>query len=95
MPPFRPPKEHISRLASQVLAAMQKSPAVEVRNPEAVKSIFCNLLEENLREENAIEEEALEVLRRHGQEIYEQKADFQKLLIEGKKVIAKRRNFVL
>ncbi|HYF55024.1 MAG TPA: DUF507 family protein [Salinarimonas sp.] len=93
--PFRPPKERIDRLAAQLLSELQKAPGVQVKNAEAVKAVFRAVLVQNLQEEYAIEEEATALLRQHGQQIYEANADFQKMLQEGKKVLAKKKGFIL
>jgi hypothetical protein len=95
MPPFRVPKERIDRLAGVLAESLAHSPALTLKNPSEAKALFRNMLTENLRIEHEIEEEVMATLQKHGQAIYQQKADFQKLLTEGKRVIAKKRNFVL
>ncbi|MCC6546087.1 DUF507 family protein [Candidatus Sumerlaeota bacterium] len=95
MAAFRPPRERIDRLAVMVEAALKQSAAVTLKKPAEGRAIFSNALAENLRIEHDIEQETLATLQKHGQAIYQQNADFQALLNQGKKVIAKKRGFVL
>lgn len=92
---FRPPRERIDRLATMLEAALKQSAALALKNPAGARAIFSNALVENLRIEQEIEQETLATLQKHGQAIYQQNADFQNLLNQGKRVIAKKRGFVL
>lgn len=95
MAPFRPPNDRLDIISKRILEALDKASMAEVVNPEEVRHIVRNLMTENLREEYEIEQEVMETLRKHGQKIYEQNADFQKMLYEGKKILAKKKNFTL
>ena len=95
MSTFRLPKERIDQLADQVASALGTFPGVQLKNAEEAKTIFRLALAENLREEHEIEQEALALLKQHGQEIYAANADFQKMLQDGKKILAKKKGFVL
>lgn len=92
---FRPPRERLEQLADRVLEALEKAGDLEVLDADSVRAVVKGTLVENLREEFELEREAFEMLRSHGQKIYEQNADFQKMLLEGKKILAKKRNFTL
>lgn len=92
---FRPPKERIDAIAAQVLKALQEANGIDVVNPNETVAIFRGALTRNLQDEHEIEEEVMATLRQHGQQIYEQDADFQKMLYEGKKIIARKKNFKL
>lgn len=95
MPPFRPPRERIDQMAQGVLKTLQESSAIQVKKPEEVLAVFRALLTENLQQEHALEEEVFATLKAHGQQIYEHNADFQKMLLEGKKILAKKKSFTL
>lgn len=95
MAAFRPPRERIDRLAVMLEAALKRSPAVTLNKPAEARAVFSNHVTESLRIEQEIEQETMAMLQKHGQAIYQQNADFQKLLNEGKRVIAKKRGFVL
>ncbi len=95
MPPFRPPKEQIDSIARRVLDALKEAPGVEVVNDAEVLAAVRTVLLENLKAEHALEEEVLEMLKQHGQKIYEENADFQRMLIDGKKILAKKKGFTL
>ena len=95
MAAFRPPKERINSLAEQVLAELEENARIEVKKPDEVKAAVRKVITENLREEHELDEEVMQTLRSHGQKIYEKDADFQKLFKEGKKILAKKKNFPL
>ncbi|MBI1289905.1 DUF507 family protein [bacterium] len=82
-------------LAQRVVDAMAKSAGTEIRDAEAIKSVVRNAIVQNLADEERIEAEVMETLRAHGQQIFEANADFQKMLAEGKKILAKKKGFVL
>lgn len=82
-------------MAEAALRALQGSSALQVKNPQEVLAVFRTILTDNLREEHALEEEVFETLKAHGQQIYEHNADFQAMLLEGKKILAKKKNFTL
>ena len=93
--PYHPPKERLDALAERLVEQLENTHGIDVRKPEEVKSIFKALLAENLREEHELEQEVMETLRAHGQQIYEQNADFQRMFFEGKKILAKKKGFTL
>lgn len=95
MPPFRPPQARIDALSELILRELQQNSALSVQNPAEAKALFRAMLTENLREEHDLELEAEAMVRAHGQKIYEQKADFQTMIHEGKKILAKKKNFTL
>ena len=88
-------RQKLDFLAQRVLDAMAKSAGTQIRDPEAVKAVIRNGIVQNLAEEEKLEAEVMETVRSHGQQIYEANADFQKLLQEGKKILAKKKGFVL
>jgi hypothetical protein len=95
MTTFHPPRERLDSLAERIVQQLGAAPAVTVKNPEGVRAVVRALLADNLREEHELEQEVLETLRRHGQAIYEQNADFQKMFHDGKKILAKKKGFTL
>jgi hypothetical protein len=88
-------RERLDSIAQRVLEALQKTPGATVLNPEGVKSVVRAMIVNNLAEEDALEKEVIEMLRAHGQKIFEANADFQKMIMEGKKVLAKKKGFTL
>ncbi len=95
MPPFRPPKERIDAIAERVVQELSQAHGIEVVNPGEVRAIVRGTLTDNLREEHDLEQEVMETLHRHGQQIYEENADFQRMLHDGKKILAKKKGFTL
>jgi len=95
MATYRPPRERIDQLAARVAEALATAPGVTVVRAPDVQAIFRAAVVENLQEEHAIEEEAEAMVRKHGQEIYEQNADFHKMIVEGKRILARKKNFTL
>ena len=95
MPPFRPPKERIDSLVNRIEVEIARAEGLEVAKPADLRAIVRTTLTENLQQEHDIEQEAMEMLRAHGQQIYEQNADFQNMLQEGKKILAKKKGFTL
>lgn len=85
---------HIDFMAFAVLQSMKRSPLVEVKNPNMVATIVRRSLVENLRMEEEIEREAEEMLKPHRQRILQEGADYQGMLREGKKTLAKKKGFV-
>lgn len=90
-----PPKERIDALANRVLEDLKNTPRIEVEKAGEAKAIFRARLIDNLAEERKLEEEVLETLRAHGQKLYEQDVDFQKMFHEGKKMLARKKGFTL
>jgi hypothetical protein len=95
MSSFRPPKERIDLVAARILAGLKKDIKIELVNPNVALAIIRRTLTDNLKEEFELEQEVQETLSQHGQEIYEQGADFQKMLLEGKKMLARKKGFTL
>lgn len=95
MPAFRPPKERIDTLAVQAIANMEANPRIQVKNPAEARALFRLRLTADLEEEHAIEEEVFRMLQEHGQKIYAENADFQRMLQDGKKIVAKKKGFTL
>lgn len=95
MPIQQPRKERLQGLAGLFMKELEKSVGVEVRNPAMTRAIFVNTIEESLREEEELEREVLATLRKHGQQIYKENADFQRMLRDGKKILARKKGFVL
>lgn len=92
---FHLPKERVDAIANQVVAALEKSAGVEVRNPDGIRAAVRAVMTENLRQEYELEQEVLAMLRQHGQEIFESKADFHKMFQDGKRILAKKKGFTL
>jgi hypothetical protein len=88
-------RERLDKLADQVVEAIRKTPGAEVLDENAVRACFRAVVGADLLEEARIEKEAAELLRAHGQQIYEQNADFHKMLQEGKRILAKKQGFTL
>lgn len=95
MPAFRPPKERIDALAVQAVATMEANPRLQVKNAAEARALLRLRLTADLEEEHAIEEEVFRMLQQHGQKIYQENADFQKMLQDGKKILAKKKGFTL
>ncbi len=91
----QPRKERIQGLANLFVQELEKGRGVEIKDAGKVRAIFVNTILENLRQEEELEKEVAGTLRKHGQQIYEKGADFQKMLQDGKRILAKKRGFVL
>ncbi len=92
---FQPPKERLTDLTMRVLTALNNAPEVELADPKGAAVSFRTALVENLRQEHELEQEVFETLKKHGQQIYEENADFYKMLQEGKRMLAKKKGFTL
>ncbi len=91
----QPRKERIQGLSNLFMQELEKARGVEITDANKARAVFVNTILESLREEEQLEKEVEETLRRHGQKIYEKGADFQKMLHDGKRILAKKRGFVL
>lgn len=91
----RLPKERIDFLTDQLVAVLEKNPDFEVLNANEVRAAFRSHLTKNLQDEIDLEAEVLDMLREHGQAIYEQNADFQAMFRKGKQMLAKKKRFTL
>ena len=88
-------KERIATIANRFREQLLHSSSVKAIDADRAAGLLRARMEENIVREKEIEAEAMTVLRKHGQAIYQEGADFQKLLSEGKKVIAKKKGFTL
>lgn len=95
MPPLRLPKERIDSLVDRISGQIAKVPGITVSNPAELRAIVRAALVADIQAEYDLEQEVIKTLQAHGQKIYEQNADFQKMLQEGKKILAKQRGFTL
>lgn len=91
----RIPKERIDFLTNQLVGVLDKNPDFEVVNANEVRAIFRNTLTASLQAEIDLEKEVLETLRQHGQQIYQENADFDELFRRGKQVLAKKKRLIL
>lgn len=91
----RIPKERIEFLTNQIALVLEKNPDFEVVNSAEIRAIFRNTLTEDLQAEIDLEKEVMETLRKHGQQIYQENADFQELFHKGKQVLARQKRMIL
>ncbi|MCB2156046.1 DUF507 family protein [bacterium] len=87
-------QNHVDYIAFLVHQGMRQHPNVTVKDPNAVVTTVRRLLVENLQMEAQIEREAEEMLKPHRQQILREGADYQAMLREGKKTLAKKKGFV-
>ncbi len=86
---------HIDYLSFLVYKAMKESPHIDVKNPDAVVSSVRARIIENLRLEDELEKEALATLSKHRQEILSGDADYQRMVREAVKILARKRGAVV
>lgn len=86
---------HVDYLAFLVYKAMKDSPHVTVKNADAVVSTVRARIVENLRLEDELEKEALATLAKHRQQILGNDADYQKMVHEAVKILARKRGAVI
>ena len=86
---------HIDYMAFLVYKAMKDSPHIAVHNADAVVSTVRARIVENLKLEDELEKEALEMLSKHRQQILSGEADYQKMVREAVKILAKKRGAVV
>ncbi|MCC5874799.1 MAG: DUF507 family protein [Candidatus Sumerlaeia bacterium] len=91
----RIPKERIDFLTNQLVAVLEKNPDFDVTNVNEVRAIFRNTLTADIQAEIDLEKEVLETLRQHGQQIYQENADFEELFRRGKQLLAKKKRIIL
>lgn len=89
------PDPEIEELARAVEAALAKESTVTIANSEAVRGAVRSILRRLNAEEKAIEVEAEKLLRSRGREIVQQGADFNRMLDEAKRILAKQKGFPL
>jgi hypothetical protein len=85
----------IDYTAFLVLKAFKASPHITLHNPDAVVAAVRTRLIENLRLEEELEREAAQTLSRHRQQILSGDADYQKMLREAVRILARKRGEVI
>ncbi|MEQ8820750.1 MAG: DUF507 family protein [Sumerlaeia bacterium] len=85
----------MNSLSVLALRALKDSPHVDLRDADAVVAAVRRALQNNLREEDELEKQAEEMLAKHKTEILRTGGDYRRMVLEGKKTLAKKKGFVL
>lgn len=86
---------HLDYLAFLVHKALKENKHIAVNDADAVVAIVRQTITENLKAEDEIEREAVASLEAHRNQILTSGADYQKMVRETKKMIARKRGLVL
>jgi hypothetical protein len=86
---------HVDYLAFLIYKAMKDSPHITINNPDAIVSTAHARIIENLKLEDELEKEALATLAKHRQQILGNDADYQKMVREAVKILARKRGAVI
>lgn len=95
MRPFPMNKQDVEHMAEEILAAMKVAPPIGVADTETVRQCVRRVVAENLAQEKEIEAEAERLVRGLGRAVIDADADFQKLVRESKRLLARKKGFPL
>ncbi|MBI5155467.1 DUF507 family protein [Candidatus Poribacteria bacterium] len=88
-------RNHLDYMAFLVLKALKANPGVTVLDADQVVAVIRREITGNLRAEEEIEREAIATLAPHRQRILSEGADYQKLIRDGKRALARKRGIVV
>jgi hypothetical protein len=88
-------QNQIDYTAFLVVKAFKASPHITLHSADAVVAAVRTRLIENLRLEEELEREAAQTLSRHRQQILSGDADYQKMLREAVRILARKRGEVI
>lgn len=86
---------HVDYMAFLVLKALKGNPHIGLRSPDGAVAIARTELLASLREEEELEKEALRMLAPHKERILREGGDFNRMLREGVRALAKKKGIVL
>lgn len=88
-------EREIELLAAAVAEALAHDPEIKSIDEHAVKQAVRAALRHANAEEAAIDAEAERLLRAHGGMIIREGADFQRMMADARKILAKKKGFPL